>query len=351
MTSHERFSRMYQHKEADRVPVLDYPWTETIDRWVAEGMPTRDYVAYFDLDRHASIMPDTSPRYPETVIEATDEYRIYTTKWGATMRSWTHNTTTPEHLKFTVQTPGDWQKARARMTPSDDRIDWDDLKTNYKRWREEGYFITGTFWFGFDITHSGMVGTEEMLVAMLEEPEMCRDMFEHELELNIQLMNRVWDAGYHFDEVLWYDDMGYKGTQFFSLNLYRELLKPSHRRAIDWAHAHGIPARLHSCGDINPLVPELVSMGLNGLNPLEVKAGMDPLSLKKTYGDKLLLHGGINAVLWDQRDVIIDQIASFVPALKQDGGYIFASDHSIPPHVSFQDFTEIINAVKKYGAY
>jgi uroporphyrinogen decarboxylase len=44
MTSHERFTRMYQHREADRVPILDSPWSETIDRWVQEGMPTRDYV-------------------------------------------------------------------------------------------------------------------------------------------------------------------------------------------------------------------------------------------------------------------------------------------------------------------
>ena len=55
MTSHERFQRMYEHREADRVPVLDSPWSQTIDRWVEEGMPTRDYVGYFDLDRVATI--------------------------------------------------------------------------------------------------------------------------------------------------------------------------------------------------------------------------------------------------------------------------------------------------------
>ena len=59
MTSHERFQRMYEHREADRVPVLDSPWSQTIDRWVEEGMPTRDYVGYFDLDRVATITPTT----------------------------------------------------------------------------------------------------------------------------------------------------------------------------------------------------------------------------------------------------------------------------------------------------
>ncbi|NIM71367.1 MAG: hypothetical protein GTO48_13200, partial [Xanthomonadales bacterium] len=93
----------------------------------------------------------------------------------------------------------------------------------------------------------------------------------------------------------WPDDMGYKGHQFFGLPMYRDLLKPAHRRAIEWAHERGIYAHLHSCGDVRPFVPELIGMGLDALNPLEVKAGMDPIALKEQYGDRLVLHGGINA--------------------------------------------------------
>ncbi|MCZ7545848.1 MAG: hypothetical protein M5R40_21040 [Anaerolineae bacterium] len=101
-----------------------------------------------------------------------------------------------------------------------------------------------------------------------------------------------------------------------------------HKRAIDWAHAKGIKARLHSCGDVNPFLPELIEIGLDGLNPLEVKAGMDPIHVKRTYGDQLLLHGGINAVLWDDRDAIAAEMRQVIPVVKENGGYIFASDHS-----------------------
>ena len=67
MTSHERFSRMYRHQDADRVPVLDSPWHETIERWVREGMTTPDYIEYFDLDKTAYISTDNSPRLPVRV--------------------------------------------------------------------------------------------------------------------------------------------------------------------------------------------------------------------------------------------------------------------------------------------
>jgi uroporphyrinogen decarboxylase len=161
----------------------------------------------------------------------------------------------------------------------------------------------------------------------------------------------VWDAGYHFDAIFWCDDMGYKHNQFFSLRTYRELLKPVHQRAIEWAHAHGVKAHLHSCGDVNPFVPELVGIGLDALNPLEVKAGMDPIALKKKFGDKLVLHGGINAVLWDKPDQIEAEMRRVLPVVKENGGYIFSSDHSVPATVGLEDFRRITNLAKTLGAY
>ncbi len=92
-------------------------------------------------------------------------------------------------------------------------------------------------------------------------------------------------------------------------------------------------------------------MGLDGLNPLEVKAVMKLEQLKREFGNKLLFHGGFNAVEWNKPEIILPEIERLVPILKENGGYIFASDHSIPPHVSFKDFSDIIALVKKVEAY
>ena len=177
------------------------------------------------------------------------------------------------------------------------------------------------------------------------------DMFGHFLELSLTMLDAVWEEGYRFDSVGWPDDMGYKDHQFFSVGTYRELLKPFHKRAIDWAHARGVKTRLHSCGNVNPFVPELVELGLDALNPLEVKAGMDPVHLKRTYGRDLVLHGGINAVLWTDPQAIQAEIERVLPILKESGGYIFSSDHSVPSSVSLRDFREIIGLAKKVGSY
>ncbi|MEA2062862.1 MAG: uroporphyrinogen decarboxylase family protein [Gemmatimonadota bacterium] len=352
LTTRERFTRMFEHRDADRVPIFDYPWPTTIERWHKEGLPEgTDFVDYFGLDQVIEIQLDNSPRYPEKVIEETGEYKIYTTSFGITMKQWKHLTSTPEYLDFSIKDRESWQNAKERMTPDPDRIPWERLKKNYRKWRESGHWIQTNLWFGFDVTHAWAVGTEQLLVALVEDPEWCMDMFNHYLDVNLALVEMVMEKGYEFDCAFWWDDMGYKGSQFFSVDMYRELLKPVHKRAIEWAHSRGMKAHLHSCGNVNPFIPELVGVGLDALNPLEVKAGMDPLELKRKYGGDLVLHGGINAVLWEDLEAIEAEIKEVLPGMKENGGYIFSTDHSVPDSVSLEDFRRITGLVKKLGAY
>jgi uroporphyrinogen decarboxylase len=352
LSSFERFKRMYEHREADRVPIIDSPWGATIERWQKEGLPKdADWTDFCGVDKTAAIGTDNSPRYPQKVIEETAEYSVCTTAWGVTLKNWKHIASTPEFIDFTIKDPDSWRKAKARMTPSVDRIDWAYLAKNYATWRKEGRWVTGGLWFGFDITHSWAVGTERVLMALIEDPEWCVDMFNHELDVGLALLDQVWQKGYTFDEVGWPDDMGFKLNQFFSVNTYRELLKPVHKRAVDWAHAKGVKVHLHSCGDIRPLIPELLDIGIDCLNPIEVKAGMDPLAIKGQYGDKLVLHGGINAVLWDDMAAIEAEMRRVLPELKKGGGYIFSSDHSVPSSVSLDGFRRIVELAKELGRY
>ena len=352
MTSHERIRLMLEHTEADRVPIMDYPWAGTIERWHAEGMPEDvDFYDYFDIDHIPCIQPDTSPQYPEKTIEETEDYRIATSSWGVTIRRQTHADSTPEFLDFTIVDADSWREAKKRMTPSRDRVDWDALKRDYPKWREQGLWIDGIMWYGFDVTHSWAVGTERVLMALALDPEWIVDMFNHELDMSIAHMEMILDAGYALDGTYCYDDLGYKQNQFMSLNMFRELLKPVHARAIAWAHSKGLKAELHSCGDIRPLVPEFIEVGLDALNPLEVKAGMDTLELKEKYGRDLALHGGINAVKWTDLDAFEAEMREKLPVLKKNGGYIFGTDHSVPNTVSLEAFRDVVALAKELGSY
>lgn len=352
LTTHERVKRMYEHREADRVPVTDDAWAATVERWRREGLPEGvDYRDYFGLDRFAGIAADNSPRFPVETLEETEEYRIHRSAWGATLKNWKHRGGVPEYLDFTVTSPDAWAKVKKRMTPDRDRVNWKRLSENYAKQRGDGSWISAGFWFGFDITHSHFVGTERLLMAMATDPDWVVDMWNHELDVDIALFEMVWDAGYTFDAIGWPDDMGYKLAQFFSLGMYRELLKPVHKRACDWAHARGCRVHLHSCGDIRPFVPDLIEIGVDMLNPLEVKAGVDPVALKRDFGSKLALHGGLNAVLYEKPERLWAEMRRVIPDMKRGGGYVASTDHSVPDSVGLEKFAEFVRLAKELGRY
>ncbi|MBP5209595.1 MAG: hypothetical protein J6125_01910, partial [Clostridia bacterium] len=245
--------------------------------------------------------------------------------WGVTMKRFKEEDSSPEFLDYRVHDPQSWADAKARMTPSRDRVNWKNLDDNYASWRAEGQWVEAEFWFGFDVAHSWMAGTENILCALIEEPEWVTDIFDTYLSMCIAEFEMIWDAGYRFDSIRWPDDMGYKGTTFFSPAIYRELLKPFHKKAVDWAHERGVFAHLHSCGDIMTLLPDVVDTGIDCLNPLEIKAGMDGAAVKERYGDRLALHGGINAALWDKPEQFLSEIDRLLPSTPR------AADTSLPP--------------------
>ena len=352
LTTRERVLRMIEHREADRIPVTDSPWNSTVERWKREGLGDTPWWRHFDLDRLVGLWADTSPRWPEAVIEETDEWVVRRTSWGVTRRDWKLHGGVPEYLDFTITDADAWAQAKPRLAPARDRVAWDRLDATFREARADGAWIQAGFWFGFDVTHSHMVGTERVLMALIEDPAWIVDMWNAQLDLCIAQFEMVWQAGYHFDAIRWPDDMGYKGTQFFSAQTYRELLKPVHRRAVAWAHAKGIKAELHSCGDIRPLIDDLIDIGIDVLNPLEVKAGMDPVDLKRRFGSRLCFHGGLNAALFDRgMPQLLEQMRQVIPVMKQGGGYIASSDHSVPDSVSLAQFAEFVTEAKRLGAY
>ncbi len=98
----------------------------------------------------------------------TREYIKYTTKWGATFRKFRHISSTPECLSYTITTPDKWREAKKRITPSAGRIDWRTLDTMYKEAKLTGDGLEAGIWFGFDTTHSYIVGTETFFMAINE---------------------------------------------------------------------------------------------------------------------------------------------------------------------------------------
>jgi len=343
---------MLEHREADRIPVYDVSWQGTIARWRSEGLPAdADPVDFFGLDRFRLLFADNSPRYEARTLEETDRFRIYTTSWGQTLKSFKALDSTPEFIDCIIKDPDSWRKAKERITPDRDRIDWKSLQRNYRTWRQDGTYLAADLYFGFDWMHSWVSSTETILVAMAEDPEWCSEMYHHFLDTHLSLFQMVLDAGYEFDAIRWPDDLGFKGRLFFSPATYREVLRPAHEKAVGWARERGLKSMIHSCGFVEPLIEDFIDIGIDCLNPIEVKSGMDPVAIKRKYGARIALHGGIDASQLGDMESLTARIREIVPVMKENGGYIFSTDHSIPPSIGLSDFQEVVRLAHELGSY
>ena len=219
ITTHERMTIVYEHREPDRVPITDWIWESTYARWRAEGLPADADWTYFGLDDIVGLSEDgidTSPRFERYVIEETDAYRIEQDQWGVTKKNFKPVSTTPMYLDFAIRDRKTWAAARERMTPTRDRVNWKLLEDEYASWRERGAWIMVAPWFGWDIVNARTCGTERILYAMADDPAWPTDMFNHGCDLTLALLDMIWDEGYTFDELLWFDDMAYRGGMIFS---------------------------------------------------------------------------------------------------------------------------------------
>lgn len=358
MTTFERMTAMFNHENPDYVPIYDNYWESTLARWHREGMPADVSVTdYFGLDKVINVgkegnILDMSPQFEKKIIEEGDNYIIEQNEWGQTKKNFKPVSSTFQHLDQIVKDRESWKKAKERMVPDRSRINWKFLEENYAKWRAEGAWLMASIWCSYDTVSTQMCNTETILFAMADDPEWTTDMFNTCCDLTLALLDMMWDAGYTFDEVNWPDDMSYKNGMLFSKRMWREQILPYQTRIVKWAREHDVRVTLHCCGNINSLVDELVNeLGIDLLDPLEVKAGMDPIALKAKYGNKLAFSGGFDARNWSSPELVEADVRRILPIMMQNGGYIFKSDHSVPDSVSLEDYTRLVKLVREVGKY
>ena len=352
MTSKERISLALQHQEADRVAISDGPWGTTVARWHKEGLPENVGAAEYFGYEMAATGANLSMRVPYAVVEETEEYTITTGGDGQTIKNWKHATSTPEYIDFMVKTRADWEEHKHLLAWDSSRIDVEASKKAQADAEAKGLWFSCNAVFGYDRGQS-LIGSERLLMAMAEDPEWVQEMFDTVAELACIALEEMIGLGFQFDGCFVYDDMGYRNATLFSPAMFRKLEFPNHQRVYGCAWAHGLPCILHSCGNVNAFVPGLIEAGLACLQPLEVKAQMNLVQLKRDYGDKLAFMGGIDVRKMAMADpaIIEEEIATKIGAAKVGGGYIYHSDHSVPDNVSFPQYVHVMELVRKYGAY
>jgi uroporphyrinogen decarboxylase len=360
MTGRERIERIMKRQSVDRIGLFEHFWGDTYKLWsgrgyIKEGESFDDHFG-FDLGTAWVFNTVADLDFEPVVLEETDETRVVKDGNYATLRRHKLHDTTPEHIDFDVKERDAWEELiKPKLLKTEDYK----RRINFEGYRElkgqaaaaERFFC----WGGVNVFESmhPICGHEHMLVGMALDPDWVKEMADTYAEMTINLFEELFAAGGKPDGIWFYEDMGFKERPFMSPAMYRELIFPAHKRTVDFCHGHGLPVILHSCGFVEPLLPDIVAAGIDCLQVIEIKAGMDPLRIHKNFGERLSLCGGMDArnLVKNDIDAIRRELAEKIPVLKSNNGYILHSDHSIPETCDYETYRFFVEEGLRLGSY
>ena len=199
------------------------------------------------------------------------------------------------------------------------------------------------FFIGADVSGSifepcyHIRGMENLMVDMVEDLRSVETFFDNAMEFTRRVCERALD--YPIDWVWLGDDVGGQSSMMMSPNMWRAILKPRMAtiiRAIK-SKRPKVWVAYHTCGSVDLIVPDLIEIGIDVLNPIQpLCPGMEPKSLKRRFGDSIAFFGGLDTqelLVNETADQVFRQSCELIRAMSAGGGYIFGASHTIQPDV------------------
>jgi uroporphyrinogen decarboxylase len=362
--SRERVRATLVHREPDRIP-FDLGGSRQTGIHVrayaglrdALGLEPREPRVIDITQQLAEVEPDVldtlgvdvryvAPRGSSTYrreIREEGEYRTFTDEWGVRRRM--PLATGLYYDSYAPPLAGEIDAAAVDAYACPDASDparYAGMAEEARRYaEEEGRAVqVGSICGGLTEGLFKLRGFEDGYMDLAGDPSLARRVMERILEVKIAYWSRVLPlVGGHVDVVGEADDLGGQERTLFSPATYRDLVKPLHRELFDFLHAHtDAKVFFHTCGAVRELIPDLIEIGVDILNPVQVSAaGMDTAELKREFGRDIVFWGGgvdTQRVLGaGTPDEVRAEVLRRVGDLSPGGGFVFAAVHNVQPNV------------------
>jgi uroporphyrinogen decarboxylase len=361
MNSRERFLKSMHFEPVDRSPYwVPWYWEETVDLWAAAGHTqlqnrgdferAEEHIHGCDHKEHIRIWLSFEPPFEEETLEEDGQYLTSRSSKGITQKArkdQLKDTERRHSLQFPIESRSDYLNYRDRLTANVPlRVD---RLGSIERHQTRDYPVSvrGTLDCGFYGPLWQLLGFNRVNRFFYEDPDLIEMMMDDRADLIIEMCKEILKRT-TIDWFCFWEDMAYNSGAVIAPELFRKFLLPRYQRVTDFLHSHGVDIIfVDSDGDISLLIPLWLECGVNGMWPLEVRAGMDVLKLRKEYDRDLLLMGGLDkSEIAKGKEAIEREILKKVPPLIKDGGYIPRPDHTIPADVPYDNYMYFMEFLK-----
>ena len=373
MTPRERVLTALGHKEPDRVP-LDLGGLST----------TIETDPYQELKEHLGITSETKlflrdhvdppeelleefqidTRYvrigrPQRFKVQIDADNSYLDEWGTRWRK-------PESSLY--WDPVDWPLKNAAIEDLETYA-WPDpndpgrtegLRERARQLREETDYaivadmpVLGVF----ETAGVCLRGIERFMMDLVLDKPFAEALLNKLVDLHVELYGRYLAAvGEYIDVIVVSDDLGGEHAPLISPEIYREMVKPAQKRLWQFIKSRTKAYLfMHTCGSVYRLIPDLIELGVDTLNPIQVAAkDMDTKRLKKEFGDRLAFWGGVDTqkvLPYGSPQDVEEEVKKRIADLAPGGGYILTAVHNIQAGVNPENICTMYDAAREYGTY
>lgn len=385
LTSRERIMKALQHEEPDRVPFdlgsthltgismtayrnlckyigISHKNTSFSDVIQQLAMPSDEVLDYFGVDTRG-IFPLTSHNHDvEKNMQELDDKFIYHDEWGIT-----HQMKKEQGYWFSIiQTPMESLDPEIKeiedfnwpVAGDPERIAGLRQKaTDYRR-KGKPVVIKGLCAGLFEM-YQRIRGMENAMMDALMYPDFSERLIGKIADLKIEFwdmaLGELHDVA---DIIVEADDYGTQESQLISPGQFRKDFKPHIKRVLEFIRQKSPDSFIffHSCGNVRPIIPDFIEMGVDILNPVHINAsGMEPVALKKDFGKDITFWGGgvetQNILPKGTTRQVEDDVKRNMDALAPGGGFVFNTIHNIQAEVPPENIVTMWKTMKDYGKY
>ncbi len=382
VTPRERVRAALSHAVPDRVPVdvggtlatsitsaaygplrahLGLPAEELVIFEQTQQLPYlgEDLLVRLGVDTRVVALPRERALTPELIDDG--EYWAWIDPWGARLRMPKRGGLYYDWTGHPIPDVTDKAVAAYRWPAFETDDELAAIRAEAVRLRTDtDYALVGSANLGSGIFEQGclLAGMETFMMAMVADRPVAERLLDGITDFLIEEASRyLAQMGPYLDAYIYGDDVATQGGWMISPDTYTQLIKPRQRRLFDAIHAR-TDAKLiyHGCGAVFDLIPHLIDIGVDVLNPVQVSAkGMDSARLKSAYGRDIVFWGGgvdTQRVLpFGTPDEVRAEVRRRVGDFAPGGGFVFAPVHNIQAGVPPQNIVAAFDAVREFGAW
>jgi len=354
MTSRERVLTVFSHREPDRVPAwcgaspefrelarrhLGLPDDESLSLHLGDDF-RRVYARYKGPERRS---PDAFLIHPQATSRTPFGIERHGYGYGQPLA----------HPLAGARTPAEIEEY---PWPNPDWMDVSPIRAAALEWKGR-FAILGGDWSPYYHDAIDLLGMDRFMLLLYDAPDLVDSVLDRIVDYYFEVSRRIFEAARGAIDIFFIgSDFGTQNGPVVSAALFRRFFLPRLKRLVDLGHDFGLKVMLHCCGGFAPLIPALIEIGLDALQSLQPDArGMEPARLKRDFGDRIVLNGGIDThhvLIKGTPELVRLRTREVLEVMKPGGGYVASPSHDfLLPETPVENVLAMYETIRECGRY